>query len=492
MLALILPPLIATTLAAAEQALPASAYALAYTLESSLAGGGLEQPQFLFGILQKLGLPRVQDVRLLNVPEQLELAESLRKEGVNLGSRSKLRQLSEKAIEPGDEPAPEDALHEKSRARHRKTPGAVRLEREGGKNEQRRHLQSGGGGFSIEVAAIAFTGLIGMVGYAVQARSTQKASTAQGSLGREAAEREKAEAKAGKQLERVQLQMAEWVRPLNVNSTFLYFGWTAIARECKLLDYLGLYSNEFVPQPATPYIELHVNTNPAMVAAYGRAPYAQLPPEDLALLAADPALRSRYCELATTVLLPPLRRLSVVFATKFQHYESLAPSRLDPLLPGIGRDWASLVGTLALLYMQLPVYAGQFESLVARWEEERFDLLQPDTPGLHIILVYMSVEQLNPVNFRFQGYRSLLPFVWFGAADERPCKRPSKPRKCERAGAPRGPPRSRARAPAWPRRSSRLAPWPSRPTGRNDHLGGIHVGPLSQGVPDIQRVARHS
>jgi hypothetical protein len=30
---------------------------------------------------------------------------------------------------------------------------------------------SGGGGFSIEVAAIAFTGLIGMVGYAVQARS---------------------------------------------------------------------------------------------------------------------------------------------------------------------------------------------------------------------------------------------------------------------------------------------------------------------------------
>jgi hypothetical protein len=38
--------------------------------------------------------------------------------------------------------------------------------------EQHRRLQSGGG-FSIEVAAIAFTGLIGMIGYAVQARSTE-------------------------------------------------------------------------------------------------------------------------------------------------------------------------------------------------------------------------------------------------------------------------------------------------------------------------------
>jgi hypothetical protein len=47
--------------------------------------------------------------------------------------------------------------------------------------------------------------------------------------------------------------------------------------------------------------------------------------------------------------------------------------------------------------MQLPVYAGQFESLVARWEEERFDLLQPDTPGLHIILLYMSIEQAKDV-----------------------------------------------------------------------------------------------
>ena len=49
-------------------------------------------------------------------------------------------------------------------------------------NAPHRQLQSGGG-VSIEVVAIAFTGLIGMVGYAMQARSVQKASAAQASLG---------------------------------------------------------------------------------------------------------------------------------------------------------------------------------------------------------------------------------------------------------------------------------------------------------------------
>jgi hypothetical protein len=231
----------------------------------------------------------------------------------------------------------------------------------------------------------------------VQARSAQKASKAQASLELEAAEREKAEAKAGKQLERVQLQMAEWVRPLNVNSAFLCQGRMAIARECKLVGYLRLYSSEYVPQPATPYIDLFVANNPAMFAAMGRAPFVQLPPEDLALLAADPALRSRYCELAITVLLPPLRRMNLLIATKMHLNESLAPARLDALLPGIGREWVSLVGTMTNLYTQLGDYTGQFESLVGRWEQERFDLLQPDTPGPHLILMFLTTEQIKDV-----------------------------------------------------------------------------------------------
>jgi hypothetical protein len=135
------------------------------TLEASLAAGGLQQPAALASTLRSLGLPTARDVRLLNMPEQLELTESLREEGVNLGSRSKLRRLSEEPPEPGGEPAPEETLREKAGPEHRRTPGSART--------GHRRLQSGGGGFSIEVAAIVFTGLIGMVGYAVQARSAE-------------------------------------------------------------------------------------------------------------------------------------------------------------------------------------------------------------------------------------------------------------------------------------------------------------------------------
>lgn len=59
-----------------------------------------------------------------------------------------------------------------------------------------------------------------------------------------------------------------------------------------------------------------------------------------------------------------------------------------------------MVGSLSFLYFQLGVYAGQFESLAARWEEERFDLLQPDWPGLHLILMFLCLEQIKDVGTR--------------------------------------------------------------------------------------------
>ena len=97
--ALILLPFIATTLVTSEHTFSASPDEVAGSLQSSLASGGLEEPQILSSILRELGLSSVQDVWLLNVPEQLELAESLRLEGINLGSRSKLRRLSEDSKE---------------------------------------------------------------------------------------------------------------------------------------------------------------------------------------------------------------------------------------------------------------------------------------------------------------------------------------------------------------------------------------------------------
>jgi hypothetical protein len=284
---------------------------------------------------------------------------------------------------------------------NRKAAGPDRSGRDwGSSSAPYRRLQSGVGGFSIEVAAIVVTGLIGMVGYIVQAQSAQKATKARASLGREAAKREKAEAKAGKRLERVQLQMAEWVRPVNMEVSFAFFGLTSIANECGLSGYLKLSSIEYFPQPATPYIHLYGITDPAMFAAIGRAPYVKLPPEDIALLATDPGLRSRYCELVVAVLLPPLRRLSVILSTKSHLNESIAPARLDPVLPGIGRNWTSFAGTLTYVYHKLRVYTAHFDSLVGRWEQERFDLLQPDAASPVMPLMMLSVEQVKDVAAR--------------------------------------------------------------------------------------------
>ena len=66
-----------------------------HSLESELASGGLDEPHNLSGLLRELGLHVMRDVERLSEPEQLELAESLRSAGVNLGSRSKLRLLAD-------------------------------------------------------------------------------------------------------------------------------------------------------------------------------------------------------------------------------------------------------------------------------------------------------------------------------------------------------------------------------------------------------------
>jgi hypothetical protein len=131
-----------------------------------------------------------------------------------------------------------------------------------------------------------------------------------------------------------------------------------------------MYALEWFPQPATPHVEVFGSaTSPAYYVAIGRAPYSQLPPEDLALLADDPGLRSRYCELCVHLLLPGLRRLYDILATKSHLNESLPPERLDPVFPGVGRGWKALIGSLTLVYSQMRVHAAQFESLAARWEQ---------------------------------------------------------------------------------------------------------------------------
>jgi len=63
--------------------------------------------------------------------------------------------------------------------------------------------------------ALLVTALLGIAGYVVQNKAAIAANATQHELIQEAAERQRAEEKAGKQLDRVQLQNSEFIYPMN-------------------------------------------------------------------------------------------------------------------------------------------------------------------------------------------------------------------------------------------------------------------------------------
>ena len=88
------------------------------------------------------------------------------------------------------------------------------------------------------------------------------------------------------------------------------------ALELKLPTHCGTYSLQCASQPATPHVEIFNLNDPARAAAGLRAPFFKLAPEDVALLASDPARRQRYMELVTYSWMPPLRRMAELIATQ--------------------------------------------------------------------------------------------------------------------------------------------------------------------------------
>jgi hypothetical protein len=168
------------------------------SLQLDLAAGGLQDPAVLCDILQdkKLGLLSMQDIRLLNAPEQLELAESLRDAGVNLGSRSKLRRLS-------------DSNHEERSGMHdgntinisaEGKPSARRVQEEpsASAGAEKREID----GPSMETLAIAVTALLSVGSYILQAKLARDAENADKEQDRHLAGREKAATRAGLLLDR--------------------------------------------------------------------------------------------------------------------------------------------------------------------------------------------------------------------------------------------------------------------------------------------------
>ena len=102
------------------------------------------------------------------------------------------------------------------------------------------------------------------------------------------------------------------------------------ALELKLPTHCGTYSLQCASQPATPHVEILNVLHPARGAAGLRAPFFKLAPEDVALLASDPARRQRYMELVTYSWMPPLRRMAELIATQVRQSRPTVTHGSDP------------------------------------------------------------------------------------------------------------------------------------------------------------------
>ena len=315
------------------------------------------------------------DLRGFDGAERAELYETLRVAGVALVDRSKLRRL---ATTPGWQNLLESTVVEREEDKPR---GNIR---------DHRQLQqsAGSGGVSLEAGAIFFTGLIGVVGYVVQARSALSQSKAQAGLKREAAEVEKIRARAAAQLGRVQTQI-EYIQRVNGANSMLGNAMALTWLELGLSGILSQTSTRWCsPIQATPHIKLYDAGHAAK--NFGKyfmmAPYTMLWPEDLALVASEPVTLERYQQLILHTWMPPLREIVSSITGGYHLIEAqFLPKDLYKIIPGLGEDVDS-IGSISAIFYHTYVYAHQCELLVEAWARGDNSRLQPTQPCLQLIL----------------------------------------------------------------------------------------------------------
>ena len=242
------------------------------------------------------------------------------------------------------------------------------------------------------------------------------------------------EAKTAKLLERVQGQMAEFVYPVLQLTQFFTRAFERAAFECGCERHMAAYAVEWFSPPTQPHATLFDIGNPAMFKQFAANPCAYtLPPQDLARLAEDPTRRGRWEELMVHAALPSLRKLLPILEAKVRtcagtdgfpvrgtfcfpcvvvrnlaltpvavrgpqfHLADLGePNALNGMLPGLGRDWTDFLGgSLGHVFRLLPLYAMEWEAVVARWARDDHKMLQPAEPCWVLTTVYCIALMRN-------------------------------------------------------------------------------------------------
>jgi hypothetical protein len=340
----------------------------------------IKESNAVHSTLHSLGLELGEDFAILSNGEREEMLSGLDKQGISLGDRSKVRHHF-------------DTLHATHSITAEAAQGRAFKRAERVANGPRRAQDSGGGGMSSDSIALMATAALGILSFAVQARVSSNATKKQADLDREHAERDKEQLRAGKLLERVQLQLAEFVDPATISLTIAVVSWDYICIATGLDGCIAQWQLELIAPPATPHAKMIHTANPKTWRAIAATPLYALDDAEIEMLQGDAAKRQVYADLVEAMLLPALTPFCDIVATKSHLAPWFKPERLDKMLPGLGQSWAAKA-SLINIFVDLVVWAKQFEVVLARMKAGDNSLVAP-TMAFTVFPVLMTLPMMK-------------------------------------------------------------------------------------------------
>jgi hypothetical protein len=357
----------------------------------------IKEPNVVLTTLHSLGLELGEDFVILNDGEREEMLSGLGSQGISLGDRSKVRHRFGTLHAPcnGTTDAMLGYTSSFTREFHADLEDA-----DAHSNRQtistspaRRAQDSGGGGVSSDSIALMATAALGILSFIVQARVSSNATKKQADLDREHAERDKEQMRAGKLLERVQLQLAEFVDPATISLTFAGVSWIHICIAVGLDECIAQWQLELIAPPGTPHAKMNHTANPKTWRAIAANPLYVLYDAEIEMLQGDAAKRQLYADLVEAMLLPALTPFCDIVATKSHLAPWFKPERLDKMLPGLGQSWAAKA-SLINVFVDLVVWAKQFEAVLARMKAGDNSLVAP-TMAFTLFPVLMTLPMMK-------------------------------------------------------------------------------------------------
>jgi hypothetical protein len=120
------------------------------------------------------------------------------------------------------------------------------------------------------------------------------------------------------------------------------------------LQFIDTFKYEQSALPANPHVKTMHGANPKSWRAAAMNPFHKIVSVstsgvDAEMLMADEAKRQLYAELVEYTLIPPLKKLTNIVATKMHLASLFNIAKLDKMLPGLGQSWACK-GTLYQIF----------------------------------------------------------------------------------------------------------------------------------------------